>query len=56
LQNILIEYAPLPITDGICRIGNGPVGIWACETDSVVIQHCISYRNKTAEVLPMVAV
>jgi hypothetical protein len=30
------------------RIDNGPVGIWACEADSVIIQHCISYRNKTA--------
>lgn len=30
------------------RKGNGPVGIWAFEADSVVIQHCISYRNKTS--------
>ncbi|MEP7142375.1 MAG: right-handed parallel beta-helix repeat-containing protein [Ferruginibacter sp.] len=30
------------------RIGNGPVGIWCYEADSVVIQHCISYRNKTS--------
>src|SRR4051812_6936787 len=29
------------------RIGNGPVGIWAYEADSVIIQHCISYKNKT---------
>jgi Right handed beta helix region len=29
------------------RIGNGPVGIWAYEADSVIIQHCLSYRNKT---------
>jgi hypothetical protein len=29
------------------RIGNGPVGIWAYEADSVTIQHCLSYRNKT---------
>jgi hypothetical protein len=29
------------------RIGNGPVGIWAYEADSVTIQYCISYRNKT---------
>jgi len=28
--------------------GNGPVGIWACRADSVVIQRCISYRNKTS--------
>ncbi|HLZ88524.1 MAG TPA: right-handed parallel beta-helix repeat-containing protein [Puia sp.] len=30
------------------RIGNGPVGIWCYESDSVVIQHCLSYRNKTS--------
>ncbi|MDX2285268.1 MAG: right-handed parallel beta-helix repeat-containing protein [Bacteroidia bacterium] len=28
--------------------GNGPVGIWVWECDSVVIQHCIAYRNRTA--------
>jgi Right handed beta helix region len=31
------------------RIGNGPVGIWAYEADSVIIQHCLSYRNKTSK-------
>ena len=31
------------------RTGNGPVGIWAYQTDSIIIQHCISYRNKTSE-------
>lgn len=31
------------------RQGNGPVGIWTYESDSVVIEHCISYRNKTSE-------
>lgn len=30
------------------RIGNGPVGIWCYEADSVVIQHCLSYQNKTS--------
>jgi hypothetical protein len=30
------------------RTGNGPVGIWCYEADSVIIQHCISYRNKTS--------
>ena len=30
------------------RIGNGPVGIWCYEADSITIQHCISYRNKTS--------
>jgi hypothetical protein len=31
------------------RVGNGPVGIWCFEADSVTIQHCISYRNKTSK-------
>lgn len=30
------------------RIGNGPVGIWCYEADSVTIQHCLAYRNKTS--------
>jgi len=30
------------------RTGNGPVGIWCFEADSVIIQHCISYANKTS--------
>ena len=30
------------------RIGNGPVGIWCYEADSVLIQHCLAYRNKTS--------
>ena len=30
------------------RQGNGPVGIWAWESDHVTIQYCISYRNKTS--------
>ncbi len=31
------------------RIGNGPVGIWAYEADSVTIQHCLSCKNKTSK-------
>lgn len=31
------------------RIGNGPVGIWAYESEHVTIQYCISYRNKTSK-------
>jgi hypothetical protein len=31
------------------RVGNGPVGIWAYESDSIIIEHCISFRNKTAK-------
>lgn len=31
------------------RVGNGPVGIWAFEADSVIIRHCISFRNRTSK-------
>jgi hypothetical protein len=30
------------------RIGNGPVGIWCYEADSVTIQHCRAFGNKTS--------
>lgn len=30
------------------REGNGPVGIWAYMSDSVVIQHCYSHHNHTS--------
>ena len=29
------------------RVGNGPIGIWAYESDSITIQYCIAYRNRT---------
>jgi hypothetical protein len=29
------------------KLSNGPVGIWAHSSDSVIIQYSISYRNKT---------
>ncbi len=31
------------------RIGNGPVGIWTYESDSVTIQNCLSHHNKTSK-------
>ena len=31
------------------RIGNGPVGIWCYEADSVRIEYCLSYNNKTSK-------
>ena len=31
------------------RVGNGPVGIWTWQSNNVVIQYCISYRNKTSK-------
>ena len=48
-KNVLIEYCTATNNGwDMPRIGNGPVGIWAWEADSVTIQYCISYRNKTA--------
>lgn len=47
-KNVLIEFCEA--TDNgwdMPRVGNGPVGIWAWQADSVTIQHCISYRNHT---------
>jgi hypothetical protein len=47
--DVLVEYC-LASDNGwdMPRKGNGPVGIWTWESDSVTIQHCISYRNRTA--------
>ncbi|MES1213964.1 MAG: right-handed parallel beta-helix repeat-containing protein, partial [Bacteroidota bacterium] len=48
-KNVVIEYCTATNNGwDMPRIGNGPVGIWCYEADSVVIQHCISYKNKTA--------
>jgi hypothetical protein len=50
VSNVLIEYCTATNNGwDMPRIGNGPVGIWAYEADSVTIQHCISYRNKTSK-------
>ena len=32
------------------REGNGPVGIWAYQSDSITIQYCYSHDNKTSEI------
>jgi hypothetical protein len=46
---VLIEYCTATNNGwDMPRKGNGPVGIWAFEADSVIIQHCLSYRNKTS--------
>ncbi len=46
---VLIEYSTATHNGwDMPRKGNGPVGIWAYEADSVIIQHCLSYRNKTS--------
>ncbi|MEP7258505.1 MAG: right-handed parallel beta-helix repeat-containing protein [Flavitalea sp.] len=48
-SNTIIEYSSATNNGwDMPRKGNGPVGIWAFEADSVIIQHCISYRNKTS--------
>lgn len=49
-RNILIEGC-VATNNGwdMPRTGNGPVGIWAFEADSVTIRHCISFRNRTAK-------
>ncbi|GAB2545071.1 right-handed parallel beta-helix repeat-containing protein [Rufibacter soli] len=56
-NGILVEYTKVALVDycsatnngwDMPRTGNGPIGIWAASSDSVIIQNCISYRNKTA--------
>lgn len=48
-SKVMIEYCTATNNGwDMPRIGNGPVGIWCYEADSVIIQHCISYRNKTS--------
>jgi hypothetical protein len=49
VANAVIEYC-VATNNGwdMPRKGNGPVGIWAWECDSVIIQKCISFRNRTA--------
>ncbi|MFT3702833.1 MAG: right-handed parallel beta-helix repeat-containing protein [Agriterribacter sp.] len=48
-RNVIMEYSTATNNGwDMPRKGNGPVGIWCFEADSIIIQHCISYRNKTA--------
>ncbi|HEY4875861.1 MAG TPA: right-handed parallel beta-helix repeat-containing protein [Puia sp.] len=48
-KKVMIEYCTATNNGwDMPRIGNGPVGIWAYEADSLIIQHCLSYRNKTS--------
>jgi len=48
--NVLIDHCTATNNGwDMPRIGNGPVGIWCYEADSVIIQHCISFRNKTSK-------
>lgn len=48
-RRVMIEYCSATNNGwDMPRTGNGPVGIWAWQCDSAIIQRCISYRNKTA--------
>ncbi|WP_321332240.1 right-handed parallel beta-helix repeat-containing protein [uncultured Bacteroides sp.] len=46
---VLVEYCEA-MNNGwdMPRVGNGPVGIWAYECDSLTIQYCFSHDNKTS--------
>lgn len=48
--NVLIEYCEA-MNNGydMPRDGNGPVGIWGYECDSLIIRYCYSHDNKTSE-------
>lgn len=49
-KNVLIDHCTATNNGwDMPRIGNGPVGIWAYQADSVIIQHCLAYRNKTSK-------
>ena len=49
VTNGLIEYCEA-MNNGwdMPRDGNGPVGIWAYQSDSITIQYCYSHHNKTS--------
>jgi len=49
VTNALIEFCE-SMNNGwdMPREGNGPVGIWAYKSDSVVIQYCYAHHNKTS--------
>ncbi|GEM_PF-83413 len=48
VQDALIEYCEVANNGwDMPREGNGPVGIWAWNSDRVIIQFCISHDNKS---------
>jgi hypothetical protein len=48
--NVLIDHCTATNNGwDMPRIGNGPVGIWCYEAESVTIQYCLSYKNKTSK-------
>jgi hypothetical protein len=50
VTNGMIEYCEA-MKNGwdMPRDGNGPVGIWAYQSDSITIQHCYSHDNQTSQ-------
>jgi hypothetical protein len=50
VTNGIIEYCEA-MNNGwdMPREGNGPVGIWAYQCDSITIQYCYAHDNKTSE-------
>ncbi len=47
-QNALVEYCEAANNGwDMPRKGNGPVGIWAWNSDRVIIQFCVSHDNKS---------
>lgn len=48
-KNAIVEHC-IATNNGwdMPRQGNGPVGIWCYEADSIIFRSCISYRNKTS--------
>ncbi len=50
VTNGIIEYCEAAYNGwDMPRPGNGPVGIWAYWSDSIIIQHCFAYHNMTSE-------
>ncbi len=49
-KNVIIQYCTATNNGwDMPRVGNGLVGIWCYEADSVTIQYCIAHDNKTAK-------
>jgi hypothetical protein len=50
VKNGLVEYCEARYNGwDMPRLGNGPVGIWTWNSDSVVIQYCLSHHNKSPD-------
>jgi len=44
----VVEYCTAWNNGALCRSAGGGVGLWACASRRVVIQHCESFGNKTS--------